>query len=109
MHDVRFFFFQAEDGIRDVTMSGTSDVCFFFSSRRRHTRFDCDWSSDVCSSDLYFDDIQRQDLNAIEIGISYKRLIEECNITQEELSDRIGMNRTTVTNYIRLLDRKSVV
>src|SRR5256886_4118498 len=32
--------------------------CFFFSSRRRHTRFDCDWSSDVCSSDLvYFDDV----------------------------------------------------
>src|SRR2546430_11893718 len=29
-----------------------SDVCFFFSSRRRHTRFDCDWSSDVCSSDI---------------------------------------------------------
>src|SRR2546430_10199126 len=29
-------------------------MCFFFSSRRRHTRFDCDWSSDVCSSDLYF-------------------------------------------------------
>jgi ParB family chromosome partitioning protein len=49
------------------------------------------------------ENIQRQDLNAIEIGISYKRLIEECNITQEELSDRIGMNRTTVSNYIRLL------
>src|SRR2546430_5438885 len=31
---------------------GTSCCCFFFSSRRRHTRFDCDWSSDVCSSDL---------------------------------------------------------
>src|SRR2546430_12456535 len=30
----------------------TPDLCFFFSSRRRHTRFDCDWSSDVCSSDL---------------------------------------------------------
>src|SRR2546427_7639888 len=29
-------------------------MCFFFSSRRRHTRFDCDWSSDVCSSDLFF-------------------------------------------------------
>jgi len=49
------------------------------------------------------ENIQRQDLNAIEIGISYKRLIEECNVTQEELSDRVGKNRTTVTNYIRLL------
>src|SRR5256886_9213795 len=43
------FFFQAEDGIRDLTVTG---VQFCFSSRRRHTRFDCDWSSDVCSSDL---------------------------------------------------------
>jgi ParB family transcriptional regulator, chromosome partitioning protein len=49
------------------------------------------------------ENLQRQDLNAIEIGISYKRLIEECSLTQEELSDRIGINRTTVTNYIRLL------
>src|SRR2546430_9972038 len=41
---------QAEDGIQDLTVTG---VQFFFSSRRRHTRFDCDWSSDVCSSDLW--------------------------------------------------------
>src|SRR5256886_185445 len=46
-----YFDFQAEDGIRDLTVTG-SDVCFFVPSRRRHTRFDCDWSSDVCSSDL---------------------------------------------------------
>src|SRR3989475_790693 len=53
------FFFQAEDGIRDLTVTGVQTcavpVCFFFSSRRRHTRFDCDWSSDVCSSDLQHD------------------------------------------------------
>src|ERR1044071_4297273 len=49
------------------------------------------------------ENIHRDDLNAVEIAISYKRLIEECSITQEELSDRIGKNRTTVTNYIRLL------
>lgn len=45
----------------------------------------------------------REDLNAIEIAISYQRLIEECNITQEELSGRVGKKRTTITNYIRLL------
>lgn len=45
----------------------------------------------------------REDLNAIEIAISYHRLIEECNITQEELSERVGRNRSTITNYIRLL------
>src|SRR2546430_4113781 len=36
----------------DVTLKSLHPVVFFFSSRRRHTRFDCDWSSDVCSSDL---------------------------------------------------------
>jgi ParB family chromosome partitioning protein len=49
------------------------------------------------------ENIQRQDLNAIEVAISYKRLIDECSLTQEELSTRIGKNRTTVTNYMRLL------
>lgn len=45
----------------------------------------------------------REDLNAMEIAISYHRLIEECSITQEELSERVGKNRSTITNYIRLL------
>src|SRR3989475_1966704 len=48
-----FFFFQAEDGIRDLTVTGVQTCALPISSRRRHTRFDCDWSSDVCSSDLY--------------------------------------------------------
>src|SRR5260221_656140 len=46
------FFFQAEDGIRDHCVTGVQTCVFFFSSRRRHTRSLCDWSSDVCSSDL---------------------------------------------------------
>jgi ParB family chromosome partitioning protein len=45
----------------------------------------------------------REDLNAIEISISYQRLIEECELTQEELSKRVGKKRTTITNYLRLL------
>lgn len=49
------------------------------------------------------ENIQRHDLNAIEIAISYKRLIDECTITQEELSERVGKNRSTVTNTLRLL------
>lgn len=49
------------------------------------------------------ENIQRENLNAIEIAISYKRLIDECNLTQEELSTRVGKDRTTVTNYLRLL------
>lgn len=46
---------------------------------------------------------QREDLNAIEIAISYQRLMEECNLNKEQLSEVVGKNRTTVTNYLRLL------
>ena len=49
------------------------------------------------------ENIQREDLNAIEISISYNRLIEECELTHQELSSRIGKQRSTITNYIRLL------
>lgn len=49
------------------------------------------------------ENIQRAELNAVEIAISYQRLIDECNLTHETLSDRVGKNRSTVTNYLRLL------
>ncbi len=49
------------------------------------------------------ENIQREDLDAIEVAISYQRLIEECELTQENLSDRVGKKRSTVTNYLRLL------
>ena len=50
------------------------------------------------------ENIQRKDLNAIEIALSFQRLIEECNLTQEAMAERVGKNRTTVTNYLRLLN-----
>lgn len=49
------------------------------------------------------ENIQREDLNAIEVAISYQRLLEECNLTQDALSERVGMKRATIANYIRLL------
>lgn len=49
------------------------------------------------------ENIQRENLDAIEIAISYKRLIDECDLTQEAMSDRVGKNRATVSNYLRLL------
>lgn len=49
------------------------------------------------------ENIQREDLDAIEIAISYQRLIDECELTQELLSQRVGKKRATVTNYMRLL------
>jgi ParB family chromosome partitioning protein len=49
------------------------------------------------------ENLQRENLNAIEIAISYRRLMEELEYTQEQLAERMGKERSTVTNYIRLL------
>lgn len=49
------------------------------------------------------ENIQRENLNSLEIAHSYQRLLAECNLKQEELGDRVGKNRTTVNNYLRLL------
>jgi ParB family chromosome partitioning protein len=50
------------------------------------------------------ENIQRQDLNAIEIALGMKRLIEECGLTQEAMADKVGKKRSTVSNYMRLLN-----
>jgi ParB family chromosome partitioning protein len=49
------------------------------------------------------ENIQREELDAIEVAISYQRLIEECQLTQEEMSNRVGKKRSTISNYLRLL------
>ena len=49
------------------------------------------------------ENLQRADLNAVEIGLSYKRMMEELSFTQEQVAERMGKERSTVTNYIRLL------
>jgi ParB family chromosome partitioning protein len=49
------------------------------------------------------ENIQREDLNAIEVGLSYQRLIDECNFTQEKLGEKLGKSRSNITNYLRLL------
>ncbi|MDX1666881.1 MAG: ParB/RepB/Spo0J family partition protein [Saprospiraceae bacterium] len=49
------------------------------------------------------ENIQREELNAVEIAITYQRLIEECQLTHEKLSERVGKKRSTVTNHLRLL------
>ena len=49
------------------------------------------------------ENIQRENLNAIEVALSFQRMIEECHLRQEELGDRVSKNRSTVTNYLRLL------
>lgn len=49
------------------------------------------------------ENLQREDLNAVEIALSYKRMMEELDYTQEQVAERMGKERSTVTNYIRLL------
>lgn len=55
------------------------------------------------------ENIQREDLDAIEIALSYQRLLEELHFTQEELSGRIGKQRSTIANYLRLLKLPAVI
>ena len=55
------------------------------------------------------ENIQRQDLDPIEIALSYQRLIDEISLTQEQMSDRIGKNRSTIANYLRLLKLDPII
>jgi ParB family chromosome partitioning protein len=55
------------------------------------------------------ENIQRENLNAIEVALSYQRLMHECSLKQEELGDRVGKNRSTVNNYMRLLKLPDVI
>ena len=50
------------------------------------------------------ENIQRENLNAMEVALAYNALIDECQLTHEELSERVGKNRSTITNYLRLLN-----
>ena len=49
------------------------------------------------------ENLQRENLNAIEISLSYKRLMDECDLTQEQVAERMKKERSTVANYLRLL------
>lgn len=55
------------------------------------------------------ENIQREDLDAIEVALSFQRLIDEINLTQEEMSKRVGKNRSTITNYLRLLKLDPII
>lgn len=55
------------------------------------------------------ENIQRENLNAIEVALSFQRMIDECHLKQEELGERVSKNRSTVTNYLRLLRLPPVI
>jgi len=55
------------------------------------------------------ENIQREELDPIEVALSYERLIDECELTQEEMSNRVGKKRSTITNYLRLLKLQPLI
>src|SRR3546814_1821325 len=86
---------------------------FFFKQKTAYEMRISDWSSDVCSSDpddaatyeiALVENIQRQDLNAIEEASAYRRLIEAFGHNQEALATLVGKSRSHVANLMRLLD-----
>jgi ParB family chromosome partitioning protein len=55
------------------------------------------------------ENIQRENLNAIEVALSFQRMLDECSLKQDQLSERVGKNRSTVSNYLRLLKLPPVI
>ena len=55
------------------------------------------------------ENIQREQLNPVEIALSFQRLIDECKLTQEKMSERVGKKRSTITNYLRLLKLPDII
>src|SRR3989442_12292815 len=85
------FFFQAEDGIRDADVTGVQTCVFFFSSRRRHTRWGRDWSSDVCSSDLHeVAKLSEFTDDPAAIGKSFATLEKFAETRPNETADMLG-------------------
>src|SRR2546430_9853168 len=100
-------------GIRTCKQRTAECLWFFFSSRRRHTRFDCDWSSDVCSSDLN-DQNANSDPNAPPSMESRRLSVNNCRTRRHRLApmdsrSAISFWRAEARASRRLADRKSVV
>ena len=89
----RFRVIAGERRLRAAKMAGLKDVPVYV----RH-------ANDIQLLELsLLENLQREDLNAIEIGLSYKRLIDDLDYTQDQVAERMGKERSTVANYIRLL------
>lgn len=101
--------------IQPVTVKRTADGKFILISGERRWRASQSagletlpaYIRDVDDTDLHamalVENLQRRDLNAIEVALGLQRLVDECGLTQESLSDKVGMKRSTVSNYMRLL------
>ena len=101
--------------IQPITVKKSGDEYIIISGERRWraaqkvgVEFLPAYIRDVDDENLHamalVENIQRQDLNAIEIALGMQRLIEECGLTQEAMADKVGKKRSTVSNYMRLLN-----
>ena len=92
--------------IQPITVKKSGDGKYIIISGERRWR--AAQRADLTSLPAYIrevdvENIQRQDLNAIEIALGMQRLIDECNLTQDALSEKVGKKRSTISNYMRLL------
>ena len=93
--------------IQPVTVKPTTDGHYIIISGERRWRASQAAGLEVLPAYLHamalVENVQRQDLNAIEIALSLQRLVEECGLTQDALAEKVGMKRSTISNYMRLL------
>src|SRR3989449_5187811 len=104
------FFFQTEDGIRDVAVTGVHTCAFFFSSRRRHTRSDRDWSSDVCSSDRseeHTSELQSQAEDGIRDLIVTG--VQTCALPIDRKSTRLNSSHDQISYAVFCLEFRRVL
>lgn len=93
LHGNKYRLISGERRMRAAKIAGLKDIPAYV----RHAN-----DQDLLELAL-LENLQREDLNAMEIALSYKRMMEELNHTQEQVAERMGKDRSTVTNYIRLL------
>jgi ParB family transcriptional regulator, chromosome partitioning protein len=93
LSDKKYQLIAGERRLRATKMAGLTDIPAYVRTAN---------DQEVVEMAL-IENIQREDLNSIEVALTYQRLIDECDLTHENLGDRLGKDRSTVTNYLRLL------
>jgi len=93
MSDISYQLISGERRLRASKLAGLTEIPAYVRSANDQQMLEM----------ALIENIQRENLNAIEVALSFQRMIDECNLKQEELGDRVSKNRSTVTNYLRLL------
>jgi ParB family chromosome partitioning protein len=89
----RYQLIAGERRLRATKMAGISDIPAFIRNANDQEMLEI----------ALIENTHREDLNSLEVAINYKRLMDECNLTQEQMAERVGKDRATVANYLRLL------